>query len=339
MRIDWGELGARARGLGTRLLDGSSLRSLAGAEDLPSLAAALDRQDGWPADRDRPAAPGLDRAIREREAHLLHLLLRRARRGRRLSALWAEDELRTLRVLVRGAAAGVPPERRLAGLLPLPGLDGDVLSEAAGADGPAAVAEALDAAGHPAARDLRSALEGGAGADLFRLEGAVARGVLDRTVRSAGRAGGGLRSFAADGVDLVNAWTALLAPGWRGEAAADDLFVSGGGRLDREAFRSAAAEEDADRRRLRVAEGLSGGPLAEPFADLAVPVGALEREALRSRVRAAGSAALADPLSAAPVIAFRLRLRAETADLRRIARGVGLEAPVERRAPRLAGAA
>lgn len=340
MRVDWGELGARARGLGTRLLDEVALRELAAVEDLPGLAAALERRGWWPADRDRPAVPEMDRALREREAYFLDLLLRRSREDLpRLAALWAEDELRTLRVLVRGAAAGVPPERRLAGLQPPPGWDRSTLSEAARADGPGAVADALEEAGHPAAGDLRSALEGGAGADLFRLEAAVARGVLDRALRPVRGTDPGLRALAADAVDLVNAWTALLAPGWREEAEVDGLFVEGGRHLGPEAFRAAAAEDDAERRRLRVAEALSDGPLGGPFADLAVPTGALEEAVLRSRTRAAARATLAAPLTAAPVVAFRLRLRTETVALRRIARGIGLGAPVERRSPALAGAA
>ncbi|MFW5947792.1 MAG: V-type ATPase subunit, partial [Gemmatimonadota bacterium] len=311
---------------------------------LQSVAASRTRRPAagmwWPADRARPAVPGMDRALREREAYVLDLLLRRSREDlHRLAALWAEDELRTLRVLIRGAAAGVPSERRLAGLSPPPGWDRSTLSEAARADGPRGVADALEAAGHPAAGGLRAALESGAGADLIRLEAAAARAVLDRALRPARRVDPGLRALAADAVDLANAWTALLAPGWREEAEAEDLFLEGGRHLDSAAFRAAAAEDDAERRRLRVAEALSDGPLGGPFADLAVPTGALERAVLRSRARAAARAALAAPLTAAPVIAFRLRLRAATVALRRIARGIGLGAPVERRSPGLAGAA
>lgn len=334
MRPDWGELGARARGLGTRLLGEAALRELARAEDLPALAVRLERTGWWLPGSDRPATPDPGRAAREREAALLELLLRRARDARpRLRALWAEDELRTLRVLVRGASAGVPAGQRLAAVDPVPGLDEGVLEEAARADGPPGVAAALEAAGHPAAADLSSALEGPAGADLFRLEWALARGTLGRAVRAARRDDAELRAFAADAVDLANAWSALLAPGWRDEAAPEELFLDGGRLLGDDAFREAAAATDADLRRRRLADALSGGPLGRPFADVAIPVGGLEPAVLLARCRAAEGRARARPLTAAPVVAFRLRLRLEVSALRRIARGLSLGAPPGRRLP------
>lgn len=334
MRPDWGELGARARGLGTRLLDRDALRELALVGDLPTLAAELDRRSWWLPGGDRPVVPDLDRATREREAALLDLLLRRARGARpALSALWAEDELRTLRVLLRGASAGVPAGRRVERARPVPGLGEDVLRDAARAEGLAGVAAALGAAGHPAAADLSTALRGAAGGDLFRLETALARGALGRAVAAARSGDEALRSFAADAVDLANAWSALLAAGWRDEVPPDAAFLEGGRRLERDAFRAAASGEDADVRRRRLGEALSGGPLARPFSDGAIPTGSLEPAVLRSRLRAAGARARRDPLSSAPVVAFRLRLRLEASGLRRIVWGLALGAPAGRRIP------
>lgn len=334
MRPDWGELGARARGLGTRLLDPDALRELAAAGDVPELAAGLERRSWWLPEGDRPVVPDLDRTARERETALLDLLLRRARGARpRLSALWAEDELRTLRVLVRGASAGVPPDHRRDRARPVPGLGREVVAEAARADGPAGVAEVLRDAGHPAGGDLASALGGAAGGDLFRLETALARGTLGRAVAAARRGDGELRTFAADAVDLANGWSALLAPGWREEVSPDEAFLEGGRLLEPAAFRAAVSEEDADRRRGRLGEALSGGPLGGSFSDVTIPPASLEPAVLRSRLDAARARARVAPLSAAPVVAFRLRLRLETSDLRRIVWGLALGAPAGRLAP------
>lgn len=351
MRRRWEDLNARARGLSTHLLPDPELERLAGAADLELLARSLPPSlrppEGVPA-----TARRLDRAAARAGGKRLELLARWAgpSRRRRLSAVFGETDRRCVRMLLRGAAAGLPPERKLDGVLPTPALPEPVLADAARADEPADVLAALVEAGHPFAGALLHVTARGrhGTTDLFALETALSRVWARHAVQGAGR-DRGLRRFVARSVDLENAWTALLSPGSLAEPApaADaepvpgeggpdgergDLFLEGGATLDRAAFRAVLKTSDRGRRRQLLAEALAGTPLAGPFGDPGVSPADLEARALDARVAEERRAARTDPLGPAPLLEYVLRLRRQVARLRRAVWGLEMEAPAALRA-------
>lgn len=323
---EWGDLDARARGLSTRLLDRAGLLALARAPGLPALGRAL------PADR-RPTtevgdltALEVERAVRGHAARLLVLLARWADRRRpALSVVFEEEDLRSVRGLLRGAAGFVPPERRLAGLIPTPTLPEPVLVDAAQAESPQAVLERLASWGQ-----RNAGLAGGAGGiapDLFRMEVQLARMFARRGIDAARKGGKGLRAYAAEVVDLENAWSALLAGGYGAEVPAADLFIEGGRAIDRDRFLEAAGAGDPIERRMLVARAFAGSALEPPFSDPATPSTKLEAAVLRARIDEQRIAGRVDPLGPAPLLEFALRLRAQVRDLQVVAWGVALAAP------------
>lgn len=327
MILEWGDLDARARGLSSRLLDRGGLLALARAASLPALGRAL------PADR-RPSAEvenltviEVERAIRGHAARLLVLLARWADRRRpALSVIFEEEDLRSVRALLRGAAEFVPPERRIAGLIPTPTLPEPALADAARAESPQAALERLASWGQrdagPAARAT-----GGIAPDLFRVEVQLARGFARRGIEAARRGGKGLRDYAAEVVDLENSWSVLLAGGYGLEVPAAEVFIEGGRALGRDRFLTAAGTDDPIERRRLVAQAFAGTALQAPFADPATPWTKLEAAVLRARIDKQRIAGRVDPLGPAPLLEFALRLRAQVLDLRVVAWGVALAAP------------
>lgn len=324
---EWGDLDARARGLSTRLLDRAGLLALARAPGLPALGRAL------PADR-RPStevgdltAHEIERAVRGHAARLLVLLARWADRRRpALSVVFEEEDLRSVRALLRGAAGFVPPERRLAGLIPTPTLPEPVLVDAARAESPQAVLERLASWGQRNA-GLAAGAGGGIAPDLFRIEVQLARMFARRGTDAARKGGKGLRAYAAEVVDLENAWSALLAGGYGTQVPAADLFIEGGRALDRDRFLEAAGAGDPIGRRRLVARAFAGTALEPPFSDPATPSTKLEAAVLRARIEEQRIAGRVDPLGPAPLLEFALRLRAQVRDLQVVAWGVALAAP------------
>jgi len=323
---DWGDLDARARGLSSRLLDRAALLALARAAGLPALRAALPA-GLRPAERAEDPTPiDLERAARAHAARQLALLSRWADRRRHvLAVIFEEEDLRSARALVRGAAGSLPPARRLAGLLPTTSTPEPALADAAEAPTPQAALERLAAWGRPDAEAAARAA-GGIAHDLFHVESLLARGFARRIEKAARRGGRALRAAAAQAVDLENAWTALFAHGFASDVSAADLFLDGGGALDRERYlRAAGAQDPTDRRRI-VAGAFAGGPLAEPFGDLATPWTKLERAVLRARIDEQRRARHLDPLGPAPLLEFALRLRGQLRDLQTVVWGVTLDA-------------
>jgi len=327
MILEWGDLDARARGLSARLLDRAALRALARAAGLPALARALPADFRPSAEAEHLTPFQIERAVRAHAARQLALLARWAdRRCRALAVIFEEEDLRSVRALLRGAAGSRPPDRRLAGLIPTPSLPEPALADAARAESPQAVLQRLASRGQPDAGPIVGAAAG-VMPDLFLAEALLARGHARRCVEAARRGGPGLRAYAAQVVDLENAWSALLAGGFGAEVPAAEVFIEDGRALDRDRYLLAAAADDPLERRRLVAEAFAGTALAAPFTEITIPQTKLEAAVLRARIVEQRHAARVDPLGPAPLLEFALRLRAQVLDLQVVAWGVALEAP------------
>lgn len=321
----WGDLNARARGLSGRLLDRAELERLARAEPAELAARLLGHVPaGAP-----PPPLALERAVRRQAMAILAILARWAgEREETLAVVLEEEDLRSMRRLLRGAAAGISPDRRLAGLLPTRALSEATLAGAAEAASPADVLARLARAGHPVARALRDRA-GGIAPDLFRLEVELARGFSARFVRAARRGGGRLSAHARRSIDLLNAGSVLSASAWRSEVDPAEAFVEAGKAIDAERFRDLASTEDPIARRRGLAAAFAGSPLARPFADLGTRPEALAATVLRARIEEERQARRLDPLGPAPLLELALRLRAQVHDLQAVIWGTRLAAPPE----------
>lgn len=319
--IAWGPLNARARGLATRLLDRAAMETLARSEPEQLLASLAGGEPVGP----EPLA--VERAVRRRAAAILSILSRWAGDRRvALAVVFEEEDLRSVRRLVRGAAAGAPPERRLAALVPTPTLPAHALADAAEAGSPAEAMARLARAGHPDAAALAATATGPA-PDLFRLEVELARAAARRMGRAARRGGPRLVGHARRSIDLGNAWSALSAGAWAAEVDPDDVYVAGGRAIDGAGFAAIARLDDPDARRRALARAFAGGPLARVFADPATPLSDLERSALSACIEDERRARRLDPLGPAPLLELALRVRAQVRDLQAVLWGAALSAP------------
>jgi len=325
----WEDLDARARGLATHLLGAATLAALAGAPDVPALAAAL-RRLGYAVPEGAASPAALEVAVRRMAAARLGVLARWAGPRTALLAVVFEDEdRRSLRALVRGALAQAPAEARLAGLVPTPALPERALRELASQASPAAIAALLTAWRHPYGPALRGPAAA-AQPDPLALELALNRTFAARAVRTARRSRA-LLDYVRETIDLENAYTALALAGAGEERGLQprDAFLAGGARLDSAAFEAAAAAATPAAAGRRLARALAGASFAPAFDAYAGDPARLEEAVLRLRLRALERAMRTAPLGPAPVLAYALRLRAETVALCRIIWGIALGAPPE----------
>ncbi|MDX2057108.1 MAG: V-type ATPase subunit [Gemmatimonadales bacterium] len=329
----WDDVNARAVGLATHLLRREQLlRLLESGTWLAAVRRILDF--GVPIDPAAAGSPGeFDRAIGRVTARRLAILDRwLGPRRATLAVVYEDEDRRSLRVLLRGAAHGAAPTERLRALVPTPGLPERALARLAQAASPDALIRELTRHGHPAGRALaeaarRAERDGAAvGRGLFGLETALARSFATRATRAARAGGRLLREFAAAIIDRENAWSLLTAAGWAADVAPDEVFLPGGRQLSEDEFRRIAALGDADRIRDRLAVALSAGPLAPAFADRAAPMATLERRtaaALQTWFRALGRR---DPLGPGVLFGAIERIRAEAHDLRLVLGGLAMGA-------------
>lgn len=344
MTVGWEDVDARARGLEGRLLGRRRLEELAALPDEAAVAEALEHA-GFPPMATGVAAAGadisraalLDGAIRRMAADRLAVLARWA--GPRLPALavvFEDEDRRSVRALLRGAVAGVAAEARLAGLVPTPGLPVRALEEMARRPGPGGVASLLVVLHHPYGPPL--AREAGrAHPDLFGMEAALSATFAERAARGARRGGRALREYVRELIDLENALSALGLAGRSGDRAPAEVFLPGGARLERARF-LAVASADAATAALRLGVTFRGTPYASALEAYPANAATLERELLRLRIRRLRDVTRLDPLGAAPVLLYALRLRAEVLDLRRIVWSRTLGVPPAWTAAELVGA-
>jgi vacuolar-type H+-ATPase subunit C/Vma6 len=328
----WEDLVARVRGLSGHLLGRAQLSAMARAPDLIHLATALDDAYGPAASVGPVASPDqLELAVRRAAARYVRIVARWAgTRARYLAPLFMDEDRRSVRACVRGAAAATPHAERLAGLVPTPTLPERALEELARQRSVADVVALLVLWGHPFGAALLDEARR-AHPDLFRLDlllnlefatyaaRAVRRAPLGNSVRR------DLRTWLHEILDLENAFTAVGLAAQRSSTDRSQFFIPGGRALDRATFLRAASAANATSAASILARALRSTSLAAVFgASLLRPV---EDTALVATLQRTLVAARRSPLGAAPVIAFFTRLRAEVRDLRLIIWRAALGAP------------
>jgi vacuolar-type H+-ATPase subunit C/Vma6 len=325
----WGDLNARARGLAGHLVAEETLEALARAADLGDFVRLLIQAGLGPLDQRERDPARIELSFRREAAAHLRLLLRwLAERTPLLRVLIEDEDRRSLRSLVRGAAAAAPSESRLAGLIPTPGLPERLLEELARQPRVQEIAAVLAATRHPYAGSVQAGV-GQQQPDLLRIEIELNRVFSSRARAGARKGGRELRAFVESVIDGQNLITALQLRGQELEWPAEQAFLEGGRVLSREGFLKAVASPTSfGASRL----------LAEAFTDREIPAlitrhfgspetleGALHRHriaTLRRRARLA-------PLSPAPLLWYLLRLRRQSVRLRALLWGVAMGAPLE----------
>ena len=315
MTVHWEDANARAQGLATRLLSPEAIARLAGAGDLRELSRALAGLGALSEEVPEARPAVLQLALRRAAARELGLLRRWL--GPRAEvvavALEAEDR-RSLRALVRGAAAGVHAEARLTGLMPTPTLPERLLRELASRSSIRDQAALLVAAGHPSGPALLAAAAPQE-PDLFAAELAIARAFAERAIRGGRRGGKLLREYVGDLIDAENYRTALLLARSTGGETPGPAFIGGGRRLSQERFERAASAGDSISASRILGDALGGGEVAALLLRHADAPAALEAALEKHETDRLVRAARLDPLGPAPLLLYLRRLRAQTVAL------------------------
>jgi len=315
MSAGWQALGVRARALGTRLISERRFADLERSSAPLQLAEALAASGR----QLRPVATvvELDQAIARTAAHDIEVLWRWAERTGTPTLLLDDEDHRSLRALMRGAAAAVSPEVRLAGLIPTPTLPRRALEALASSATARDVADQAATSHHPVAPFLTAALRD-AGSELLDLDVALTRSFAARASRLARRGPRPLRRWVASAIDLQNAWSVLLVDAATAERAETRLFVSGGSLSARQ-FGALTRVPDEPARRASLAAAFAGTVLGAALADRRVPLMCLEERVLEGRLAEQRRAARLEPAGAAAVFVYLLSLRTEAIRLRRLA--------------------
>ena len=330
----WEDVNARARGLGTHLLERGDLDALARVADLPSLAEALGRAGIVPlGDQGTEGAAALERGIRHWAGALLAILGRWVgERSAALPLVFDLEDRRSLRALFRGAVAGAPTERRLAALIPTPALPERALETLAALPTVEGIAALLSAWRHPFARGLAEVTRGGP-PDLLAIERVLGRISLGAAVRAAARSGcRRLEVFVAEGIDLENAEQALVLARSGETDAPAEWFLPGGSLLTLEAFTEALATKAPDAAARRLATVFAGTPFARAILEGIGDPARLETDLLARRIALLAERVRVAPLEPLTTLWVAFRIRAQVIDLQRIVWTVTLGAP---RAPLL----
>lgn len=333
MSVTWEDVNARAKGLGSRLLSPAALARLTHVRDLQALAHAMAEEGAVLEEVPNATAPALELALRRAAGRALGVARRwlGARAEVVAVALETEDR-RSLRALLRGAAAGVHAEARLAGLVPTPSLPERLLRELAERSRIREQAALLVAAGHPYGPPLLAA-SAPQEPDLFAIELAIGRTFAERALRGARRDGGFLRAYVGDLIDIDNCRNLLPAGRESGERS-QPTFLPGGRRLKAEGFEQAARAPGTIGVARALGEAMGGGATAALLVRHADAPAALE-EALKAevRVRLLRESRL-DPLGPAPLLLYCERLREQTVWLSDLVwrLDLGAPAPAERTA-------
>lgn len=319
MSPGWEDLVARVRGLSSHLVGRKRLIEAAQASDLVRMITLLEEASG----ESLGVAPGssppqTELAVRRAAAaHLITLARWSLTRTRFLTPFFLDEDRRSVRTLLRGAAAGSPPEERLRGLVPTPALPERALRELAAQRSVAEIAAQLSAWNHPfgsrllaVARDPKP--------DLLRLDLVLNDIYITESAAAIRRSPRGhdtrreLTSYVSDTADVENAMTALQLAGQPTTIAPEEFFLPGGRYLSRDSFLAVATSPSLAAGQALVEREFRDTPFAHAFGGSLRDV---EDRVLAVRLRDAVRKALLFPLGAAPVIAFVLRLRAEVRDL------------------------
>lgn len=324
----WDDLNSRAHGLATHLLGRAALEGLTQAPDLPALAAELARLGYQIEESARPDGATLELAARRTAAHRLAVLRRWAAKRTAAVAIVLDDEdRRSISALLRGAVQHAPPEVRLSGLLPTPGLPERALEELSRQPTAGAVATLLSAWEHPLAYTLLPEAERSE-PDLLRLEVSLGRAFAKRALKGARREGhrGVLTRHVQRMLDIENGYT-VLALAEENESRIAEYWLPGGRALPQPLAERAVASGTAVEAGRIVARGFAGTSLASVFTEFAGHPEGIERAVLGAVIAEHRLASRTDPLSPAFLLGYALRLRAEVLDVRRAVWGVALGAP------------
>jgi vacuolar-type H+-ATPase subunit C/Vma6 len=327
---------ARAKGLSSRLLQREALAGLAQVRDLQQLSRALAGLGVVPEEIPNATAAALELALRRSAGSALHVARRwLGERSEVVAVVLEAEDRRSLRALVRGAAAGVHAEVRLTGLVPTPSLPERLLQELAGRSRVRDQAALLVAAGHPYGAPMLAAAAAQE-PDLFLVELAIARTFAERAQRGARRDGRFLREYVGDLIDIDNCRTVLLLA-QRASEPAPRAFIAGGRRLTQEDFARAARIGEPTRAARVLGEALGGGTLAAALIRYPAAPAELER-ALEAQLadRLLRQARL-DPLGPAPLLLYCHRLRAQSVALGELVWSVDLGVPPGQRRAHEAG--
>ncbi|HUL73340.1 MAG TPA: V-type ATPase subunit [Vicinamibacterales bacterium] len=319
---------ARARGIGVHLVPRPALEDLAGAGDLASFGRGL-RRLGSEIDPvgDASDITSVEQAIGRTAARHVRTLARwDQRRPGQLDALVADQDRRTLRAILRGAAQGAPSARRLEGLMPTRWLPARAIAELARQPSAAAVVKQLVWLRHPYAPRLLPLVRQ-AHPDLLAVEVALLQGFADRATAAAAHGDRHLREFVRERVDLGNAQNALLLAGGPRDVAPDGCFVGGGRWLARSPFVAAASAVSAERALAVLRNALADSPLVSWLPPGVGDASHVERAYFGRALRHMASLARREPLSSAVLLWIWLRLEAQTRDLRSLAWGAALGTP------------
>ena len=326
-RTRWEDLATRARGLATHLLHRADLDVLARASGLDELGAALRARGFLPPDV-AVTPESLELAVRRSAAARLAILARWAGpRSALLAVIFADEDRRSVRALVRGTLQHAPAGERIAGLIPTPALPERALAELAAQPGVGAIAALLTAWGHdfgPVLLPAASSPQPDLLALEYRLNSAFALGALRGARGSRCRA---LLEYVRETIDLENALAALVLTAAESEIPPKAAFIAGGRRLPLAAFLDAVSARESAEAGRRLAAAFRPAALAAVLERGARDPQAIERAVLHHRIAVQARAARLDPAGPASVLSFALRLRAEVLDLCRIIWGVMLDAP------------
>jgi len=322
MSRSWGDLNARARGLGTHLLARRELDALAQLPDLAAIGTAL-RARGYPLEEGASDPATLELAMRRVAAARLRVIARwSGPRVAVLTVLFEDEDRRSLRALLRGAVQRAPAEARLAGLIPTPALPERALAQLAALAAPGEIAALLTAWDNPYGSPLLSFARA-TEPDLFALENTINRTFAARASRAA-RGVSLLAEYAREAIDLENAYAALVLASEGKDVTPKDVMLPGGDRVSITVFEQAASAPDPAAAGRLLATAFAGTSLAPPFAELSRDAGRLEDAVLRARIRRLARASRSAPLGPAPLLAYALRVRAEIVDVQRIVWGRAL---------------
>jgi vacuolar-type H+-ATPase subunit C/Vma6 len=277
---------ARARGLGTRVLD-------------EALVA------------EGPAA--IERAVRTRLAQDLAILVRwSGHRRDDVGTLELDEDRHSCRAMVRGLAGGIAADRRRDGCVPTSRLPARVLAQLAEAGHIDELAAILRELAHPFAPAFVAGDEGTI--DLLAIETRLTRLFAEHALAHA--FDDALRAYVANIIDTENAVAAIELASRGGDLAPADAFVRGGTRLTDVSFARAAASPPDVAREL-LADAFAGTPLARSF--VAPAASAIDDALLAWQLATQRARRRLEPHGFAAVIYLILKSRDEARRLRRAA--------------------
>jgi vacuolar-type H+-ATPase subunit C/Vma6 len=301
------------------------MRVLAEISSLEELAHALEsllpvvRPEG-------PLSPALIEDWTRAAAGVLMRTLTRwlQLRPRAAEFLFADEEQRAVRRIVRGILTGRPASWRLHDLVPTPALPIRALELLARQPKLQSVVATLSVWRSPYA-DALAPFAGQTRVDAFAVDLVLFRTCVEQYNRLVRRRGPEFRQHLRNLIDTENLLAALVIAERPQDVAAETLFLEGGQYLSRATFQAAAHAQDVNAALLALRAHVTGW-LASA---LQAPSWSASPEATLLRAWIAHYRRLArlQPLGLWQPLLFLQRLRAQVGDLRRLAWGIALGAP------------